>query len=43
VWDGWRDAPPSRRVVGEHDYLLLDDLAARPDQALIDIVPDWLT
>ena len=42
AWDGWRDAPSSKRVVGERDRPLLDDLAARPEQALREIAPDWL-
>lgn len=42
AWDGWRDAPPSQRLVGQHDHPLLDDLATRPEQALIEIIPDWL-
>ncbi|HWB48208.1 MAG TPA: transglutaminase domain-containing protein [Stellaceae bacterium] len=41
AWDSWRAAPSSRRVVSERETVLLDDLAARPDQELIDITPDW--
>ena len=43
AWDGWRDAPPSKRVIGAHEHALLDDLATRPEQALVDVVPDWLS
>jgi hypothetical protein len=42
VWDGWRAAPPSKRVVSPQDVGLLDDLAARPKQPLVEVVPDWL-
>jgi hypothetical protein len=42
AWDGWRDAPPSKRVVRRDEHALLDDLAARPGQAPVDVVPDWL-
>jgi hypothetical protein len=42
-WDGWRDAPASKRLIGEHDGALLNDLAACPEQAFVDVVPDWLT
>jgi len=42
AWDDWRGAPKSKRVVGEHEVALLDDLAARPDQPLIELHPDWL-
>lgn len=42
AWDGWRAAPPSRRMVGEHETELLDDLAARPEQDLVEVIPDWL-
>jgi hypothetical protein len=28
-------------VVGEHEVALLDDLAARPEQQLVEIAPDW--
>jgi hypothetical protein len=42
AWDGWQAAPPSERVVGEHEVALLDDLAARPEQRVVEVVPDWL-
>jgi Transglutaminase-like superfamily len=40
VWDGWRAC--SNRVVGEHEVVLLDDLAIRPEQPLVEVMPDWL-
>jgi hypothetical protein len=42
VWDGWRAAPSARRMVGEHEIALLDDLAAHPEQPLAEVGPDWL-
>jgi hypothetical protein len=42
AWDGWRAAPLAKRVIGEHEVALLDDLAAHPEQPLVEIVPDWL-
>jgi len=41
-WDGWRAAPLPAHVLGEHEIALLDDLAARPEQQLVEIAPDWL-
>jgi hypothetical protein len=41
LWDGWRAAPLPNRVVGEQEVALLDDLAARPEQQLVEIAPDW--
>lgn len=41
-WDGWRAAPLSKRMIGEHELTLLDDLATRPEQPLVDFDPDWL-
>jgi hypothetical protein len=41
-WDRWRDAPPARRSVGAGEFETLDGLAARPDQELVAIAPDWL-
>lgn len=41
-WDRWREAPEAQRLVREEELALLDDLAARPAQPLIDIAPDWL-
>jgi Transglutaminase-like superfamily len=40
-WDGWRAAPQSKRVVSNRDAPLLDDIAARPEQPIVDIRPDW--
>jgi hypothetical protein len=42
AWDDWQFAPPSKRVDGEHEVALLDDLAARPEQQVVEVVPDWL-
>jgi hypothetical protein len=42
VWDSWRTAPLAKRVIGAHEVPLLDDLAARPEQPLVETVPDWL-
>jgi Transglutaminase-like superfamily len=42
AWDGWRATPPSKRLVREEDAALLDDLAARPEQPIVEVVPDWL-
>jgi hypothetical protein len=41
-WDGWRAASLSKRGIGGHEVALLDDLAARPEQQLVDVAPDWL-
>lgn len=43
AWDNWRAAAPSKRVIGELDLEMLDDLAARPEQPLVEVVPDWPT
>jgi hypothetical protein len=42
AWDGWRAASASNRVVGEQELALLDDLAANPEQRLVEVAPDWL-
>jgi hypothetical protein len=42
VWDSWRTAPLAKRAVVEHEVALLDDLAAHPEQPLVEVVPDWL-
>jgi hypothetical protein len=42
AWDDWRTAAPSKRVVDEHEVALLDDLAARPEQQVVEVLPDWL-
>jgi hypothetical protein len=41
-WDTWRTAQLADRVVCEDEAALLDDLAARPEQPLATLVPDWL-
>ncbi len=41
IWDDWRAASPSQRVVGPDEVALLDDLAADPEQPLVEVVPDW--
>lgn len=42
AWDGWRAAPMSKRVITEQAGARLDDLAAHPEQRLVEIEPDWL-
>ena len=42
AWDRWREAPQQGRSVPEAETALLDDLAARPEQPLIEIAADWL-
>jgi hypothetical protein len=42
AWDRWREAPSSKRVVYEQDIALLDNLAADPEQRLVEGEPDWL-
>ena len=42
AWDRWRAAPLPRRVIGAHEIALLDDLAACPEQQLVEVVPNWL-
>ena len=42
AWDGWRAAALSSHVVGEHETALLDDLATRPEQQLVEVIPDWI-
>ncbi|MBA2401567.1 MAG: transglutaminase domain-containing protein [Bradyrhizobium sp.] len=41
-WDRWRDAPQSKRVVSKEDCAVLDPIAARPEQPIVDVTPDWL-
>lgn len=41
AWDSWRAAPELRRVVSDRDWVLLDDLAARPEQPILSVDPDW--
>lgn len=40
-WDRWREAPQPKRRVLDRELDLLDELAARPDQPLVEIAPDW--
>lgn len=41
TWDRWRDAPQQKRSIPEGEAALLGDLAARPEQPLIEIAVDW--
>jgi hypothetical protein len=41
AWDSWRAASGSQRFVTDQDLPWLDDIAARPEQPVIDINPDW--
>ena len=41
-WDRWREAPQQNRSVPDDETALLDDLAARPEQPLIEITAHWL-
>lgn len=43
LWDGWRAAAMSQRVVRESDMTLLDRIAGDPEQQTIEVSPDWLT
>ena len=43
AWDTWRAAPSSMRIVNDHDAAMLDELAAFPERALVEINPDWMT
>jgi hypothetical protein len=40
-WDRWRDAAMSRRVIIEEDYAVLDAIAARSEQSIVEMAPDW--
>ena len=40
-WDRWRDAPKSKRVVSEQDCAVLDAIAARSEQSIVEMAPDW--
>ncbi|CAM5773245.1 hypothetical protein LMIY3S_04113 [Labrys miyagiensis] len=40
-WDRWREAPQPKRSILDDETVLLDDLAARPAQPLVQIAPDW--
>jgi hypothetical protein len=39
-WDRWRDVPTSKRVVSDADCAVLDAIAARPEQPIVDMAPD---
>jgi hypothetical protein len=41
-WDRWREAAPLFRTVADAELERLDALAQHPEQALLDIMPDWL-
>jgi hypothetical protein len=41
-WDRWREAPLAKRSIHDSELKLLDDLAARPEQQLVEVAPDWL-
>ena len=43
AWDSWRAAPESKRVVSDEDGALLDKLAERPEQPIVEVGPDWTT
>lgn len=43
AWDEWRAAPLGSRTVNDGDTAMLDDLAASPDRAPVEITPDWLS
>lgn len=40
-WERWRDAPESKRVVTEEDSAVLDAIADRPEQPIVDIAQGW--
>jgi hypothetical protein len=40
--DRWREAAPLFRTVADAELERLDALAQHPEQALLDIMPDWL-
>jgi hypothetical protein len=42
AWDTWRAAPEAARVIVDHDIPLLDNIAACPEQPLIETSPGWL-
>ena len=39
-WDSWRDVPGSMRVVADADCAVLDAIAARPGQPIVDMALD---
>ena len=42
AWDNWRAESLPGRVVREDEIALLDDLAAHPEQQLVEVAPGWL-
>lgn len=42
-WDRWRDVLKSARIVSEANCAMLDAIAARPEQPMINVAPDWLS
>jgi hypothetical protein len=42
VWDGWRAASLSNRVISDQEVALLDDLAASAEQQFVTVAPRWL-
>jgi hypothetical protein len=42
AWDSWRDAPLSMRIVDDRDAATLDALAAVPERAFVEMIPDWM-
>lgn len=41
AWDGWRDAPPSARIVHDEELAAVDYLAAFPGCRVTEKVPEW--
>jgi hypothetical protein len=42
-WDQWRAATGAQPDPTEAESVLIDAIAATPDQSLIEIAPYWLT
>lgn len=42
TWDRWREAPQRTRSIPNSETELLDELAARPEQPLIEVPTGWL-
>jgi hypothetical protein len=42
VWDSWRAAPSSMRIVKDADIVRLDAVAAAPERPFVAVTPDWL-
>lgn len=42
LWDTWRSAPPSMRTVSDDEAAQLDELAAFPECALVEMTPNWV-